>query len=470
MAIRNNNRAELDFSALPTKIYGGKTCVDWDESVGFKIPFVHPSVNGELEVLSVDSKLIELKFGENTHKFYKENLKNGIISPVIGLDRQRMDYRHKVGDILNGLEVLEKTRGKRNNEKSYKVKCVKCDYEYEKTQNDIERFGCPICTGRKVLEDVNSAYKLRPDLIKYVDEKVLKSHTVNSNKEIVATCPDCGAEKITSMYQLSTNTFSCNVCADSVSSGEKVMIGILENLNIDFIKEVSKRDFQWINGLYRYDFYLPKFKLFLEIDGEFHKRAIYSEYNETKIRDDIKDKLCADNGYKLIRITCNGYNFNQLKDVITLSDLKNYIDFSNVDWNYVLRKMETTKIRTVCEFYMKNKSTNVDIGNIFNLNRITVSRFLDIGSKIYDWCDYDKLKSHFNYFDSLIIPVAQFDKDKNFITCHKNINRLKDILNHNSNITRIRQNPEKLVMGYHWKLMTEEEYLNWEINKNILTF
>ena len=63
---------------------------------------------------------------------------------------------------------------------------------------------------------------------------------------------------------------------------------------------------------YRFDFYLPKYNLFIEYDGEQHYHPVgYFKNDEernilslqrTQARDKIKNKYCEDNNINLLRI------------------------------------------------------------------------------------------------------------------------------------------------------------------------
>ena len=50
------------------------------------------------------------------------------------------------------------------------------------------------------------------------------------------------------------------------------------------------------------DGYCEELKIAFEYDGEFHYKDIYDDYHNQQKRDTIKDKLCKEQGIKLIRI------------------------------------------------------------------------------------------------------------------------------------------------------------------------
>ena len=75
----------------------------------------------------------------------------------------------------------------------------------------------------------------------------------------------------------------------------------IEKLNVNF--EVQK----YLDG-WRFDFYLPNYNLFIEIDGDYWhgNTKFYNKLNNTQIenaeRDKRKNKWCEDNGYNIERI------------------------------------------------------------------------------------------------------------------------------------------------------------------------
>ena len=77
------------------------------------------------------------------------------------------------------------------------------------------------------------------------------------------------------------------------------------------------------DGILRFDFYLPKYNCCIEYDGEQHFQANGGYYTEdfvakVKERDNVKNQYCKNNNIRLIRIP--------------------YIDFSQIDFNYLEEK------------------------------------------------------------------------------------------------------------------------------------
>lgn len=95
-----------------------------------------------------------------------------------------------------------------------------------------------------------------------------------------------------------------------VSNGEELLQNIFLHEQIEFEtqKTFEKCRNPKTNTLLKFDFYLPKYNLCIEYDGEQHFK--YSnhgwntkeKFDQTQYRDSIKNKFCEENSIKLIRI------------------------------------------------------------------------------------------------------------------------------------------------------------------------
>ncbi|MDU4051151.1 MAG: hypothetical protein E7H33_09565 [Clostridium perfringens] len=95
----------------------------------------------------------------------------------------------------------------------------------------------------------------------------------------------------------------CPICKES--KGEKAIRLYLEKNNIEFKQEYRFDDCRLRRSL-PFDFYIPKYNLCIEFDGEQHYKAndFFGEesFKETQKRDKIKNDYCRENNINLIRI------------------------------------------------------------------------------------------------------------------------------------------------------------------------
>lgn len=96
------------------------------------------------------------------------------------------------------------------------------------------------------------------------------------------------------------------------SKGEDFIEDWLLNHNIKFIQQKSFDGCKYKQKL-NFDFYIPSKNICIEYDGEFHFQPIrksksmteeqaIKNLEESKIRDNIKNEFCKNNGINLIRI------------------------------------------------------------------------------------------------------------------------------------------------------------------------
>jgi len=137
---------------------------------------------------------------------------------------------------------------------------------------------------------------------------------ISTSSPIRIVCPNHGE-----FYQrpsLHANGAGCRKCNKSI--GESIVFDILESIKVDFDTQKSFNGLKHKSNLY-FDFYLSKYNLCIEFDGIQHYKAFRffggeEKLKDTKIKDDIKNKFCIDNGIKLLRIS---YSINyKTKDKI----------------------------------------------------------------------------------------------------------------------------------------------------------
>jgi len=166
-------------------------------------------------------------------------------------------------------------------------------------------YGCDACahlSRRKDTEEyIAKAKKLHGN--KYLYDKTVY---VTADKKVTVTCPEHGDFKITAREHIRQSTdgkrgpSGCPICASS--KAEQEMYNFLKKHNVEFIKEYKIPGYN-----YRYDFYLPKYNVLVELDGQQHFEPVtawggYGNLEVTKRNDRIKNALAKEKGYSLIRI------------------------------------------------------------------------------------------------------------------------------------------------------------------------
>ena len=98
-------------------------------------------------------------------------------------------YLYNVGDVVNGLEIINQTYALDTHgwkSKAYYVKCTKCGYEYDtpKREGNLKKYGCIVCTGKKVVPGINDIATTTPWMVKYFENpEDATKYTYSSNKK-----------------------------------------------------------------------------------------------------------------------------------------------------------------------------------------------------------------------------------------------------------------------------------------------
>lgn len=197
--------------------------------------------------------------------------------------------------------------------------CKNCGYNWiSSVKSRVRGRGCPACAG-KVVTDNNSLKSLFPDIAKEWHQ--LKNGTLTpdeitygSKNKIWWKCVDCNFEWNTTPNKRTYRKDGCPKC--SSSKGEKRVAIFLVSKNIEFHTEYRIENCRNILQL-PFDFYLPKYNLMIEYDGEFHYKDIFDnpiEFKNAKMRDKIKTRYCKNNNIYLIRIPY--WEFNRIEEIL----------------------------------------------------------------------------------------------------------------------------------------------------------
>lgn len=234
--------------------------------------------------------------------------------------------------IFGRLTVIERS-GSQSGHATWKCRC-ECGNEVtvmgsNLTQNKISSCGClkkekQAKWGASTLRDLTNQKFGNLLVIRRAEEKE-KIDKFGKKRPVWECQCDCGNICYVSRQALTSgNTKSCG-CIHSF--GEQKITKILQELNIDFIKEYPLL----INGIYyRIDFAIKNnntIKCFIEYDGEQHfgytGKGWNTQENYLKIkeRDEIKNSYAKENNIPLFRISYKDF------EQVSTDYLKNLIDF-----------------------------------------------------------------------------------------------------------------------------------------------
>ena len=171
--------------------------------------------------------------------------------------------------------------------------------------------GCPKCGKESSNKKLSKRFSLGTEnFILKAREKHKDSYSydktiyVNTYTKVVITCPKHG-----DFFQLPHNHlkgYGCPKC--KLSQLEKEVETILSETNTEFEQQ---KKFKWL-GRQSLDFYLPKYNIAIECQGEQHFKPInhfggIKKFNYTIALDKQKQRLCNENGVKLLYYSHNDY-------------------------------------------------------------------------------------------------------------------------------------------------------------------
>ena len=401
-------------------------------------------------------------------------------------------FKYNIGDIVDDLEILKYVRMKNCNARfGYLVKCIHDGYIYEiraDVLNSHKTRRCPVCSNKKIIKDINSVSATNPELVRWFKNKNDADNiSRHSTQYSLFKCPYCGNEF---KYQLNAipegQDPPCR-CKKDISYAEKMMKNIFDQLNIDYIYQLSKKHFMWCKK-YRYDFYfvLNGNQYIVEMDGGLgHGNVNFIGESDTKGKqvDNIKNDLANQHNITLIRIDCFYKTledrFEYIKNNILLSDLKNILNLSSIDWNEVKTCSDSSLLYQVCKLYNENY-TITDIIKELKIGKTTVLRKLRTGASV-GIVDYNPKTEYQNYINSKYngsqlgraIPIKVY-KDNNLIGIFCSISNFKknasSVIGEKVDrhlISQALKNGTTYKSKYTFSYTSKEEYLNYyqKLNK-----
>lgn len=179
--------------------------------------------------------------------------------------------------------------------------------------------------------EVISSYYRNILILEQIKIKVNDRGRQYNRKSYLCKCLECNNIYEIREDNLINNKHGCKKCSKGVSYGEKVMMKILDTLNISYIYDKTT---EWSNNK-RYDFYIPEYSLIIEIHGLQHYKEItglkYRTLQEEKENDRIKKELAKNNNithyveidyrkHKNKKFLLHNIYDSELKEILNLLD------------------------------------------------------------------------------------------------------------------------------------------------------
>ena len=229
---------------------------------------------------------------------------------------------------INTIEIINKKRKeffdfvKENNNEKYdysnfeyitattksEIKCNDCNEIFQQSPDAHKQgHGCPKCSGnvKLTLEEFIRRSELTHGKDTYDFSSV---NYINNQTKVSLKCNKCN--QISMIYpQPFWEGQGCHFCGKRYSLGEMKVKKFLESKNINFTQQKRFKKCVYKNKL-PFDFYLQDYNVCIEYDGAQHFVSVerwggVNNFEEIKIKDNIKSDFCKKNKIPLIRIPYN---------------------------------------------------------------------------------------------------------------------------------------------------------------------
>ena len=200
-----------------------------------------------------------------------------------------------------------------NNRTPIKYKCKIDGYKWETSPYSLlNGCSCPRCSKkeRKTTEQfIKELSKINPNI------EILGEY-INSQTKIKCKCKIDGYEWKTKPSHLLRGR-GCPRC--NISKGEKRIIEYFENNNIEYIWQKLFNNLVGINGgSLSYDFYLPKYNLLIEYQGQYHDGTVSNqtdfEFAIQQEHDKRKKEYAKENNIQLLEIWY--WDFDNIEEIL----------------------------------------------------------------------------------------------------------------------------------------------------------
>lgn len=199
-------------------------------------------------------------------------------------------------------------------------------------------------------------------------------YTECSGEKVEWICPNCGHVKKELISSVRNRGLSCPICSDGISIPNKFMASFLEEVN-----ETFETEFSFEGQTRRYDFYIPRLNMIIEMHGRQHyeewKKSNKNLHERQKIDKEKKDYAIEQGIKYYLVINCRIQSYEHMTKEIKKSILKDFYNFELVDWNHIYTNAMKSKIILAINLHKKGYSTT-EISNKLHVSRCAINRWL----------------------------------------------------------------------------------------------
>lgn len=276
-----------------------------------------------------------------------------------------------------------------NNQTDIEIKCNKCGNTFtRRPTNFLVTPKCPICEGKICVDGYNNLSLTHPEIAKFLaDENDGHRYTFHSGgvNKLLWKCPDCGSLKFATINYIYNYGFCCNVCSDNILLPNKFISSIISEFTDEFYTE---KTFEWSDSK-RYDLYIPKHNLIIEMNGMQHyedcnllrKNNITLE--EEQANDKYKNRIALNNGINTyVSVDCRDTSLEYMKNSILNSELNVIYNLKDLDWNKCYLNANKNILKSVCCDYERLDLKIYQLVKKYKLHACTIRDYLIKGNSI----------------------------------------------------------------------------------------
>jgi hypothetical protein len=235
-------------------------------------------------------------------------------------------------DKFKNNSYIEKCNNKFNNEYDYSlvdyknnklpvdIICKKHGIFKQNLKSHLKGSGCPYCSGKKM----NTYFFIEKSNIVHNNfYDYSKTEYIKANEPVLIICPIHGEFKQKAYIHSSGS--GCMICKSS--KGEREIIKLLNNLNVNYIHQKKFKDCKYLSNLI-FDFYLPDYDICIEYNGAQHYEPFdyfggKESFELVVKRDKIKKNFCRKNNINLFTISYKKNIEKEIKKIIEKCHLIN---------------------------------------------------------------------------------------------------------------------------------------------------
>lgn len=294
----------------------------------------------------------------------------------IDLERRTKEFYEKLDSMSFDFSYEGEFKNKNS---SFKCKCNKCGHEWSTSAGMLSKgqTSCIKCrTKANGIKKRKTHEQFIKDLRKLTDEIEIISEYKTSKDKVICKCKHCNHKWKAAPHMLLRGTgLNCPMCSTTDSIPNRFVGNCLKYSGIEFIKEFCP---EWANKR-RYDFYIPKENMIIEVHGGQHYKEGFSSlggktFQQEKENDDEKRRIAIENGIeKYIIVNASKSSKKWLTEHVMQSDMS-YLISKEINFDEVFKNCYTSNTYAFAQLYNSGITDTKELQKELDVSRNSVYR------------------------------------------------------------------------------------------------